>query len=376
MGPFEELLAKGQRAADAGQLELAGRYFASAAGIALDAGHEEVASRGYLGAGDLFRRADAPNDAANSLHLALAVPASETTRGPARVMLAGVLTSISRFDAAAQQCALVEGPARTAALDSLCSIALARGDHDAFAANLQALEGQEGAPAAMATQLRTATLHRLQGDLTGAEQRLLALEPHLSSQPGGQGMVWAERGELALLRGEEDAAALWMRAKASFTTAKRRSLELQAELGRVRSLLQLGLTPLDHQLDEGLLWAEDRGLSLLALDLRRVSAWMREDVEGLDRAREAALELGLRPRAGKAELWRGELLVGAAALGPLQRAVELLEGDVPYQLLARTGHAEALAQLSPAAGRNAAGPLLALAEQTGMEGVQARLRTL
>ena len=210
----------------------------------------------------------------------------------------------------------------------------------------------------------------------GAETLLTRLLPVLGEQPGGLGTVLGEQGELSMLRGEAHAPAVWMQAKAAFEQAGRRSLVLQAELGRVRSLLALDLTPLDHELDAGLVWADARGLTVLALDLRRVLARLREDPARLIQARDEALQLGLRPRAGKAELYRAELIDGPAALEPAQAAAALLAGDRPYELLARTLHAEVLAELSAAAGRNAAPPLLALAEEIGMEGIQARLREL
>lgn len=376
MGAFEEALTLGQRAAESGEHELAGRYFASAAGLALDAGKEQVARQVYHGAGELFRRADCPTDAANSLHLALAIPASEDDRGAARVMLAGVLTSIGRFDAARQQCLQAEGAGRIAALDSLCSIALAQGDHAEAVRVVEALEADASEAAGWAARLRRASLLRLQGDFAAAEKLLVRLLPVLGAQPGGRGTVLGEQGELSMLRGEEHAPALWMQARAAFEEAGRRSLVLQAELGRVRSLMALDLTPLDHDLDEGLVWAEARGLALLALDLRRVLARLREDGATLIRVRDEALQWGLRPRAGKAELYRAELIEGVGALEPAQAAAALLAGDRPYELLARTVHAEVLGELSAGAGRNAAPPLLALAQEIGMEGVRARLHEL
>lgn len=374
---FAAAIGKAEQALQKGEPELAARYYAAAAGLAMDTGQEPLAARVYGLAGELFRRADRPTDAVNCLQLALAMQEPGRARDLVRVTLAGVLTELGRFDAAHDLCVPVAGETRAAALDSLCSIALARGDRAGFDRALTELTAQGGGTGGWALELRGALRKRLDGELAVAWRALDGLLGRLvDAEPVARGAVWAELGETERLLGRDDAADSFVEARDCFEESGRHALMLRAEAGRVRTLLDQGVTPLHHRLHEGLSWADGHGMELLALDLERVLGRLLGDAVRLVAARDRALSWGLRPRAGLIELWRGELLSGADALPVLQEAASLLASDRPNNLLARVAHAEALAAIAPAAGRGAAEALVAEAAQLGMEGVQARLDAL
>lgn len=371
---FRALVEQSQAAAEAGSYEVAGRKLATAANLVADNGGD--ARPAYQTAGEYFRRADRPEDAANCLHLALAAPGDERSRGPARVMLAGVLTSIGRFEAANHQCAQVTGPALSAAIDTMCSIALALGERSRFDALVDRLRSLEFPGAALAARLRGAIQARLDGRFDDARRELAVVLSAMEEQAAGAGTVHAELAEVAMLCGLSEAMMHWESALEAFDRAGRRSLVLQAEAGRVRAALALGLAPMAHGLEKGLVWAGQQGLTLLSLDLERVLAHQQGDGARLASLADAALELGLKHRAGRTLVWHAATLNGPARLGPLQEAIALLDGDLPGQLLARAAQAEALSALSAAAGRNAAMPVVDKAEQIGMEHVAERMRVL
>lgn len=373
---FAAAIARAEQASERGEQHLAARTYAAAAGIAMDAGEHALAAQVYGLGGELFRRLDRPTDAVNCLQLALALREPGEAQEALKVTLAGVLTALGRFGAARDLCLQVQGRPRVAALDSLCTIALGLGDRPAFDQAFTQLSTFDVGASGWAIRLRQAVAFRLDGQLEQSWALLSSLLPLLNDEPAGRGTVFAELAETERLQGRDEAVEGFEQAREAFEEAGRRSLALRAETGRVRTLLDRGIPPLHHQLDDGLAWAGDRGMALLVLDVERVLGRLQQDQVRLRACRDRALEWGLRPRAGMTELWRAESLEGAQKLEPLQEAIELLSSDRPNQLLARVAHAEALAALAPAAGRGAAEALVAEAEQLGMEGARARLDAL
>lgn len=361
----------------------AGALFAQAASFAHEHGAPDAARQAWGAAGEAFRRDDAIEEAARVTRLALSLPGgSEDEVALQRIQLSGALAEMGQGGAAIDQCeAALEGCSSSlmaVGLDALLGTLLGYGDRVQVEARISELD-REG-PAQWAFLLRSGQLKRLQGDLAGADSDLASLEAKMAGTPGleaGLGGVRAERAEVAALRGEiASAASAWEAAREDQTRAGRRALALRCEAGRVRSLCDAGVPPLDSDLKEGLAWARNRGMGLLELDLELAIGTAKADQARLASVRDRCLRWGLRRRAGRAEFRRVQGESGATALGPLQDAASWTHDDEPWRLRCEVRRAEILGTLSAEASTALARSLLPEVERVGLAPERDRLAAL
>lgn len=110
------------------------------------------------------------------------------------------------------------------------------------------------------------------GALEAADGCLNEVIAHLRGQEGSEAGIAAARTELAeidLLGGHPGRALdAFEKATALHEASGRRSLAYRSEAGRVRAAVEAGLDALTTGVEEGLVYARDRNLGPMAVDLR------------------------------------------------------------------------------------------------------------
>lgn len=362
---FAELIGEAAAAAERGRWEDAARRWTVAAGLARDRGAGETAAELYGSAGEAFRRADRPRDALGALQLALALRANDLK---AHVALSAVLASMGRMDAALQHARVsAEHPL---AVDAEVGVLLSVGRRAEISAAIQRLEGPT---AEIARRFRLAQWLRMEGRLGDALDALGSLLVDVPD-PVAQGGIRVEMAELDALQGRL-ASAVFEAAADDHRRAGRMALVWTTVAVHLRCLCDAGAEPLDPGVDQGIAWASERGLDVLALDLGIVRARVRRDERALRGLRDRALEVGLPRRAGRAELARSGLLTLPGRLLALQDAAHWLAEDRPLALRAQVARAEALAGPS-GAGTRLAKQLVRAVSEAGMEPERQRLLAL
>lgn len=350
-----------QRAAEMGAK---GRWAEAAAlfeEIARDAtrrGQRDLARRAWTGAGDALRRDDRPAHAARALKAAedLAVR-GEPGRLMARATLAAVLVDAGEpVPAEILLRELLpeasEPGARVVVLDMLLGILLLLGrtdDAEGPYAELAALVGGLGPAAELARAtlaFRTATRHRLRGELDAADRVLLAVGDTMETRRetvGAAAVALGERGEVALAAG--DGAAAWIffdHAAKLWTATGRRAGLYRAEAGLVRAALARGETPLATRLNSPIDYAKERGMVLLEAELRLARGAARANAHVSGGEEDLDLAVAICERAS------ADLLEGRARL--IRRRCGFLRNDTERTRHCLRGDRVWLAQLELAPG--------------------------
>lgn len=298
-------------------------------------------------AGEAWRRDDRPGPAARALGRAVELADRGDGGAVARVKLAGVLGELGRHEQAEELCreALEQapyGPVHGLALDTLVGVFQATGQKDRARPLVQSLEATGLTNLRTASQFRAGQLHRMDGELDQAETCFHAVVEALADRPEAASGVAAARGELAelaLLRGEiAEAVDFFENAEAEHRRMGRRALSYRCEAGRIRATVEGGLQPLHPRLDEGLAFAEARGMPVLEVDLRIARGMARAGsdpagaTQDLGRAAADADQLGLVLRSGRARYERASRVEAPAAdrIELLEEALEQLADAVPW----------------------------------------------
>ncbi|MSP55316.1 MAG: hypothetical protein EXR69_06905 [Myxococcales bacterium] len=285
-------------------------------------------------AGDAARREDRPGFAARALKLAW----DAGRRGPMdAALLAAVMLDAGEADVALDLVAGVEAggdpSAAAVMLDVRLGLNIALGNVDAARDDIEALDRLDVSGAGISRVFRQAQVDRLDGDLTRADMGFTTVTSALAGMPaavGPQAAALAERGELALLsaalgRGEPGAALPHLLgAQAGWKLAGRAGPALRAEAWVLRARALGGEQVLAGPILKWAAGAEERGVPLLAADLRVSYAIAAGDPAGLE-AVLAAL--------GRAPLARGRVRVIQAELGgaaDLDAALGELQPDAPW----------------------------------------------
>lgn len=301
-------------------------------------------------AGDAARREDRPAFAARALKLAW----DAGRRGPMdAALLAAVMLDAGEADVALDLVAGVESggdpSAAAVMLDVRLGLNIALGNVDAARLDIEALDRLDVSGAGISRVFRQAQVDRLDGDLTRADMGFAAVTNSLAGLPaavGPQAAALAERGELALLRaafgrGEaEEALPHLLGAHAGWKLAGRAGPALRAEAWVLRARALGGETVVAAPILEWAEGAQERGLPLLAADLRVSYAIAARNPDGLEAVLTALVRAPLargRVRVIQAEL--GGVADLDAALGELQpdapwfarglRALAMREGSAP-----------------------------------------------
>lgn len=342
---FRRLAEAARALGVARQWERSGRAWVEAARVAVDAGEVRSALSALDAAGEAFRRDDRPVEARRALEQVLALGASPHEAALASVRLAGLLSELGDAEAGLRHARRAEaagGALAAVALDTRLGLVLGFRRKAEARPLLDALAAAEG-PDGLATGFRTGQIQRLDGRLAESRATFEAVAERLRGREGAESGLAAARSELAeldLLEGEPAAAVeTHERARRLHELAGRRSLAYRSEAGRVRAMVEAGLVPLPGLLAEGVAFARDRGLVMLALDLRLALGTARaaEDPAGAEReladaAREAD-RLGARLHAGRARLELGRRVLGPGSRRRkvLERARDELADHVPLR---------------------------------------------
>lgn len=343
--------------------------YAHGAAIASRAGDRTTAGLAWERAGECWRRDDRPSSAAQALELAVS-HAGETAAGSsARVKLAAVMGELAQSEVATRLCEAALGgtsdaSTRAIALDTWVDALLALGRREEARVRLDELGRVAVGGLATAKLFREAQVARLYGRLDDATTALSAALTALGEAPGalvGVAAAEAELAEVAALRGDlADALQLYDGAMHKFQSLGRFSLGWRAEAGRVRAAVDVGLRPLTSLLDEGVLYAEGRGLIVLELDLRLARAvGTREGRDGtapvadLTRAIELASRGGLLHRRGRARIELARHRREHAPTLTAQAEADLV-GHEPWAARARLARAHAVREFEPALARDLA----------------------
>jgi len=304
---------------------------------------EQLATAGgggaaWLQAGDALRRADRPAGAVRALTAAQSIGGVNTVLCGA--LLAGVLVDIGECRRAVTQArralAAARAPAEAAlARDPLIASLLLLGELDAARVEICALA--RGTPGGrIGACFREAELLKLDGRFTAALERRARGSEACGDAPMLRGPAAAAaqaRGEILLLAGSPGPALDALDAALEgWTQAGRRVGVFGVEAARARARLRAGQLVLPQSLDRPLLFAEERQLRLLEIELccaRGLAAMARNPAAaGRDftRAVAAASESGARLMEGRARVrW-------AEAGADIDRALtaRLLAGDGPW----------------------------------------------
>ena len=300
---------------------------------------QEAGSR----AGDAWRREDRPALAARALKLAW----DAGRRGPIdAALLAGVLLDAGQADVALDIVAPAGDPlgngtpdAQAVLLDVRLGLHLALGSVEAARADLAALEELAVPGGEISRVFRQAQLDRLDGLLERADLGFKAAVTALSTIAGPPGIAagpiaaaMAERGELALLcaalgHGDPAEARVHLEgALAGWRTAARSGPALRAQAWVLRSQAICGESVLAEPILDWAAGAEERGLPLLAADLRVSYAVASRDASGL---RDVAGTLERAPLAqARVRVIHAEL--GGGPDADLDAALNALATDGPW----------------------------------------------
>ena len=252
----------------------AGLSFCQAATVAYKAKRYREAAVAWDAGGEALRRADQPVDALKAFEAALKFSAQETAAIVA-IKLAAAASDIGDFELAKQLCEEAAKERKDemigfVALDSLAGVLLATGEIEALQSVIQRLKFAPG-PLRMGSLFRSAQLARLEGDFRTARQHLLSartlLEP-AASLAGAAG-IEGELAQLAELEGEPaEANERYNAAIDNLGAAERTSLAYRMRAARVRAMVTAGLEVLAQPLDEGIVYAKERQMPILGIDLR------------------------------------------------------------------------------------------------------------
>lgn len=251
-------------------------------------------------AGDAFRRDDRPVAAARSFKLAW----DSGRRSPIdAALLAGALVDAGQADvaldlldphAAMDAAASIDASGRAILLDVRLGLRLALGQVEAARADLAELDRLDVPGGNISRVFRQAQLDRLDGLLERADQGFKAALAGLSDIRGPQGVAagpmaaaMGERGELALLcaalgqGAPEDALVHLEGAVAGWRAAGRAGPERRAQSWVLRARAAMGDAVLAEPILEWAEGADERGMPLLAADLRVSWAIAAADPSGL-----------------------------------------------------------------------------------------------
>jgi tetratricopeptide (TPR) repeat protein len=361
---FRQLVQVASALQVARRWEQAGRAWIEAARLAIDASATSAARQALDAAGEAFRRDDRLEEARRALDMVMELRPTADEASLVRIRLAGIAAEQGRVEEGLACCrSITKGPPalRAMALDTEIGLLWLGGRKVTIRERLVALVELERLlprEGTIAARFRTAQLLRADGELLQAEAQFLALIEELRGREGSDAGIAAIRSELAendLLRGEtESAIEGFGRARELHATAGRQGLAFRAEGGRVRAAVQAGLDILCASLDEGLVFATDRSLRSLELELRVALGTLlafrgaSEASSVLKAAIQSASGAGMRLLAGRARLE----LATRTPLPPEQRQRELeharseLEDHLPLSQLAARALASDSGQLS------------------------------
>lgn len=305
-------MAEAIRAGEAREHVSAAEAWERAARIAERAGATASIGQCLEAAGEAWRRADWPLKALDCLEGCVQRgQASPTTRVRTASLLADRGQGRVAEQVLREVLAQARGPERGMALDTLVSVLQGFARKVDVRRAVDELEAELG-PQHPAVWFRRGQLGRLDGDLDGADFAFQQVVAAMSGQEGAEAGVAAaemERAEIAGYRGDPGRAlAAWEAGRELHRSAGRLSLSWACEAGRVRVAAEAGVAVLAPGLDGGIAWAEERGLLLLALDLRlargasRAAARPAEALPELDAVVDQANAWGCRLRAGHARL--------------------------------------------------------------------------
>lgn len=275
-GDFTHLLASAEERTARCDWGAAARAYEEAAEIALRRGRAEQAWRAWTSAGECWRRDDRPVSAERVLRRALELTEpSGTAAAVTASQLAAVLGDLGAAEPAEDLLESIAAEQRPGAAlatlhDTRVGLLIALGRKESARVHLQALQGS-GESADLAVRFRQAELLAHDGDLARARAafRRLVVSLHRAEQPAGVGAALAGLAEVELLLGaEREAIARARAAVESWTEASRRAPTWAAEAVAVRAMVAIGVHPIPALLDEGIAFAEDRGLIPLSAMLR------------------------------------------------------------------------------------------------------------
>ena len=343
--------------------------YAHGAAIAGRAGDRTTAGLAWERAGECWRRDDRPSSAAQALELAVSHAGEASAGASARVKLAAVLGELGQSEVSARLCEAALGgdpdpTTRAIALDTWVDSLIGLGRREEARVRLDELGRVAVGGLGIARLFREAQLARLFGRLDDATAALGEALTTLGDAPGAQigvAAAEAELAEVAALRGDlAEALELYDGAMRKFQALGRPSLGWRAEAGRVRAAIDVGLRPLTTLLDEGVAYAEGRGLLVLELDLRlaravgtRAGRDGAAPVADLVRAIEIASRGGLLHRRGRARIELARHRRDQAPTLTAQAEADLV-GHEPWSARARLARAHAVREFEPRVARDLA----------------------
>lgn len=369
MEELSEVMGRADAHVAEGAWGAAAVLYAHGGAIASRAGDRTTAGLAWERAGECWRRDDRPSSAAQALELAVSHAGEASAGASARVKLAAVLGELGQSEVATRLCEAALGgtsdpTTRAIALDTWVDALLALGRREEARVRLDELGRVAVGGLGIAKLFREAQIARLFGRLDDATAALGEALTTLGETPGGAiGVAAAESelAEVAALRGDlAEALDLYDSATRKFQVLGRFSLGWRAEAGRVRAAVDVGLRPLTTILDEGIAYAEARGLLVLELDLRLARAvGTRAGRDGtapaadLVRAIELATRGGLLHRRGRARIELARHRRDQAPTLTAQAEADLV-GHEPWVARARIARAHAVREFEPRLARDLA----------------------
>lgn len=357
--------------------------YAAAAHLAGMRGRVPEAWQAWRAAGECWRRADRPGDAERCLRRALKLTELDGSAAAATApALAAVLGDVGHLEAGED---LLESVAAEQAgrrlpasfVDTRVGLLIQLGRKEAarvLLANLEPADGDEH----RARAFRQAQLHALDGALHRARRVWRGLLADLRAEgddAAGRAVSALGLAEVELLRGEDrEALDLFEVATVAARAAGRESLCWQAEAGRVRAMVALGIEPLPGLLDRGLEWAGDRDLRPLEARLRMARAMACAGrhpdaaADDLQVAMDLAMQTGQPLLVGRAAFERAVRLPGTDAERQtlLETAAMAVVSHVPLAARVALARARLLARFDPGQARAVARACLPGLERMGL----------
>jgi tetratricopeptide (TPR) repeat protein len=360
----------------------AARSYEAAADLAVRSGSAEPAWRAWTAAGECWRRDDRPIEAERCLRRALELTEPAGTAAAATVPpLAAVLGDLGAAELAEDLLESVAAEQAPGALlaplhDTRAGLLVGLGRKEAARVQVQSLRGC-GKVADLPVRFRDAQLLALDGELGRARTawRRLVATLHRGGEPAGVGAALSALGDVELLLGAEREAMLRYQAAAeAWEAAGRRAPAWFAHAGRVRAMVALGVHPLPAMLEEGIAFAEDRGMIPLASALRTArGAALAEHAPDraradLERALEDAMTVGLPLQVGQAayELATRLCLPETQQQNLLETAAMAFVSHVPLAARVALARARLLARFDAVQARTVARSCVPLLERMGM----------
>lgn len=349
---FEDMVHEAIEAMQARRWGAAAALYARAAMWATDRGQLDATRELWSLAGEAWRRDDHPQLAARALRTALQLPQKDPdSTALNRLRLAAVLSAGGNGQGALELCRLAlaeaeEGTALQAmALDSCVGTLLGFGSKE----EARPLVVRLGEP--LAAAFRRGELARLDGRFQDATTEFHAVLEAVADRKDAEGAQAAAQGELAetaLQQGEpREAAERFEAAGKLHEQAGRRALALRCEAGRVRAVVESGAFAMPSRIEDGIRFAEERGMVMLCAELRLVRGMALAERDGAKASDDLGYVVQLADRVG------ARLLAGRARLQAamrlnlpedrrrrlLEEAVRALADSVPQR-----ARAEALLQ--------------------------------